>query len=77
MAAIYLNENLYLAYRAVQVFFIENDALPNIRTLARIMEITPDESRSHLNILREKGVITINSQKGFMWRRNRPIIYKK
>lgn len=68
-----LHPDLYSAYEEIKKFYIDNDALPNSRTLSRLMNIPRALASQYLSELTDKKVITRNSQSGYMWVRSRRI----
>ncbi len=72
-----LHPDLYSAYEEIQKFYIDNDALPNSRSLSRIMDISRDLASQYLSELTDKRVITRNSQSGYMWVRSRRVVPMK
>ncbi len=69
-----LGPELYSAYRIIQNFYIDNDALPTPKTLARLLRVENKTAKEILNRLRTKRVIAKNSQNGYMWVRSRQIV---
>lgn len=69
-----LRPELYSAYEEIKKFYIDNDALPNARSLARVMGISNALARYYLLSLTAKKAITRNSQSGYMWVRSRQIV---
>lgn len=69
-----LSPELFEVYREIQAFYIDNDALPTVKTLAKIMSISNAKANRHMKALRDKKVLTINSQKGYMWVRCRQVV---
>ena len=69
-----LGPELYSAYRVIQAFYIDNDALPTQKTLAKLLKVSNDKAQELLTRLKEKKVITVNSQKGYMWFRGRQVL---
>ncbi len=68
-----LSHELYIVYEALKAFYINNDALPTAKTLAKLLKVPLDVSSDYLDKLKEKHVITTNSQKGYMWVRGRKV----
>ncbi|ENC6709558.1 hypothetical protein ABKY54_004164 [Vibrio harveyi] len=73
-----LTPELFTVYEVIKTFYIDNDALPTSKTLARLLKVPLDVSSGYIEQLKEKRVITTNSQKGYMWVRSRPrVVLKK
>lgn len=72
-----LSPTLYNAYQCMRDFYSFNDALPTARTLARLLHVPVFEAKIYIETLRSKGVIAVNSQKGYMFQRGRKVLKGK
>lgn len=70
---IQLTPELFMVYEVLKTFYIDNDALPTSKTLAKLLKVPLEVSSGYLDTLKQKKVITTNTQKGYMWVRGRKV----